>query len=380
MKRIIIAIIALFAIVNCGTPPEHVLEGKIDTLGLSQNQYLYLYKLENQQYIPIDSTVVGEEGKFSLDIMEAKNGIYHFGSSLRNTIPIVLNEEAKKLEITINNNQQVSLDYDVKGSQASEQIALFSGEVYKMMMLNQKLRQNAENIDPTNFAAQQELQNEFGVASKKFLEFRDQFIADNKGSEALIAVIQQINPEEEMDLFKEVVNDLNKTMPNTSYAKDLNDYLSKKEAEAAKAKEMSKLTEIGMMAPELDFPGIDGTNVKLSSLRGKVVLIDFWASWCKPCRAENPNVVRAYQKYKSKGFEVFSFSLDKNKAQWISAIEQDGLVWNSHASDLKQWQTAALPLYGFRGIPFTVLIDREGKIIAKNLRGPALEAKLNEVL
>ena len=106
MKRIIIAIIALFAIVNCGTPPEHVLEGKIDTLGLSQNQYLYLYKLENQQYIPIDSTVVGEEGKFSLDIMEAKNGIYHFGSSLRNTIPIVLNEEAKKLEITINNNQQ----------------------------------------------------------------------------------------------------------------------------------------------------------------------------------------------------------------------------------------------------------------------------------
>ena len=312
--------------------------------------------------------------------MEAKNGIYHFGSSLRNTIPIVLNEEAKKLEITINNNQQVSLDYDVKGSQASEQIALFSGEVYKMMMLNQKLRQNAENIDPTNFAAQQELQNEFGVASKKFLEFRDQFIADNKGSEALIAVIQQINPEEEMDLFKEVVNDLNKTMPNTSYAKDLNDYLSKKEAEAAKAKEMSKLTEIGMMAPELDFPGIDGTNVKLSSLRGKVVLIDFWASWCKPCRAENPNVVRAYQKYKSKGFEVFSFSLDKNKAQWISAIEQDGLVWNSHASDLKQWQTAALPLYGFRGIPFTVLIDREGKIIAKNLRGPALEAKLNEVL
>jgi len=117
----------------------------------------------------------------------------------------------------------------------------------------------------------------------------------------------------------------------------------------------------------------------LASLRGKTVLIDFWASWCRPCRAENPNVVRVYNKYKDKGFDVFSVSLDNRKGAWEKAIQDDGLVWN-HVSDLNGWKSSVVSLYRFKGIPFTVLIDKEGKIIAKNLRGPALEQKLKEVL
>ena len=120
--------------------------------------------------------------------------------------------------------------------------------------------------------------------------------------------------------------------------------------------------------------------MKLSSTKGKVVLLDFWASWCGPCRRENPNVVRTYEEYKDKGFTVFSVSLDKQADKWKAAIEKDNLVWNTHVSDLKGWSSKAGKAYGVSGIPATFLIDENGKIIAKNLRGSQLEQKLKEVL
>jgi thiol-disulfide isomerase/thioredoxin len=136
----------------------------------------------------------------------------------------------------------------------------------------------------------------------------------------------------------------------------------------------------GIAAPEIELKNPDGKTLKLSSLKGKVVLIDFWASWCGPCRQENPNVVRAYNKFKDKGFTVFSVSLDDDATAWKRAIKSDGLIWPNHVSDLKKWNSPLPELYGFDGIPYTVLIDKQGKIIGTNLRGPALEQKLNEIL
>jgi thiol-disulfide isomerase/thioredoxin len=133
------------------------------------------------------------------------------------------------------------------------------------------------------------------------------------------------------------------------------------------------------VAPEIALKNPDGVEMKLSSLRGQYVLIDFWASWCMPCRRENPNVVRLYNKYKNKGFTIFSVSLDKDAEAWKEAIEKDGLVWPNHVSDLLQWNSPLPQLYGFSGIPHTVLVNPEGNIIGVGLRGASLEQKLEEI-
>ena len=122
----------------------------------------------------------------------------------------------------------------------------------------------------------------------------------------------------------------------------------------------------------------DGTVMKLSDLRGKIVLIDFWASWCGPCRRENPHVVNLYAKYHDKGFEVFSVSLDNNPTRWKEAIQKDKLTWPYHVSDLKGWKSEAAALYGVNSIPSTFLIDQEGRIIAKGLRGEQLDQMLQK--
>jgi peroxiredoxin len=136
---------------------------------------------------------------------------------------------------------------------------------------------------------------------------------------------------------------------------------------------------VGKTVPELSMPDVNGKEVSISSFRGKFVLIDFWASWCGPCRMENPNVVKAYNEFKAKNFTVLGVSLDKDKDAWKKAIAQDHLAW-THMSDLKYWSSQAVETFGFQGIPFNVLVDPSGKVIAESLRGEDLDSKLKQVL
>lgn len=148
--------------------------------------------------------------------------------------------------------------------------------------------------------------------------------------------------------------------------------------------ELVEGTDIGNLAPEIELENPKGKTIKLSSLRGKMVLVDFWAGWCGPCRRENPNLVRAYKKYNeaklkdASGFEIYSISLDRNRTAWVSAIEDDNLNWDAHVSDLKFWNSEAAQTYGINSIPYNLLLDANGVIVAKNLRGIVLDKTMDE--
>ncbi|MBX3100955.1 MAG: redoxin domain-containing protein [Bacteroidetes bacterium] len=172
------------------------------------------------------------------------------------------------------------------------------------------------------------------------------------------------------DIYFELATLYVETYPNSEYTPMLQNNL----------KQIGSSIRIGKPVPEIEEKGADGKTYKLSDLKGKVVLLDFWASWCGPCRKENPFVVSVYEKYKDKGFTVFSVSLDRTEDAWKMAIEKDQLAWPYHVSDLGFWQSKHAKAYGVSSIPSTFLLDREGRVVAKNLRGPALEAKVKELL
>jgi peroxiredoxin len=188
-----------------------------------------------------------------------------------------------------------------------------------------------------------------------------------KPSLAMLSALVNFNIEDDFAFYDSVTQVLKKEIPNSKYL-----------AEMMEQVERERSLAVGYEAPDIVLPNPEGEMVSLKSLRGNFVLIDFWASWCRPCRVENPNVVRMYNKYNEKGFEILGVSLDRDRDSWLKAIQDDQLTW-TQISDLKYFDSEASRLYNVQAIPFTVLIDPEGKIVSKNLRGKALEDKLEEI-
>jgi peroxiredoxin len=234
----------------------------------------------------------------------------------------------------------------------------------------QKISQDfAQAAQVKNEAKMSELQ---ALYMNEVAKGHEQVAALLKSEPASLGVInllqsKAIDADKYFDTYLSVSEKLKKEWPNYDHAKSFIEMVDK-----------MKSIAIGQPAPEISLPDTTGQVVKLSSMKGKYVLVDFWAKWCGPCRQENPNVVRVYHKFKDKGFTVFGVSLDRRKEDWIRAIGEDKLDW-THVSDLKYWQSEAAKTYNITGIPFSLLLDPNGVIIAKNLRGAALEKKLAEV-
>lgn len=215
----------------------------------------------------------------------------------------------------------------------------------------------------------QQYQTMYNQESDKNAQAMQNLIKQNKDDIAVLMFLDNFPREKHVALHNEVVKALYAKYPNHQLVKE----------RYAIETSPATATSVGAIAPDLAFPDPDGNIRKLSDLRGKVVLLDFWASWCRPCRGENPHVVAMYQKYHDKGFEVFSVSLDRDKESWKRAIAADGLVWPNHVSDLKYWSSEAARTYGVSSIPSTFLLDQNGRIIAKNLRGEALTNALKQI-
>ncbi len=215
------------------------------------------------------------------------------------------------------------------------------------------------------------LQEQYRALKEKALDEVAAILKDQPPSLGLIHLLQNsntIDPDTYVDVYIAAADKFRKEWPDVQYAKDFVVFVDK-----------LKTTAIGQPAPEISLPGPNGKVISLSSFRGKYVLVDFWAKWCGPCRQENPNVVKAYQAFKGRNFDILGVSLDRTREDWVQAIAADGLTWN-HVSDLRWFESQAAKDYNITGIPFSVLVDPQGVIIAKNLRGQALQKKLAEVL
>jgi len=318
----------------------------------------------------IDTISLSDDSTFQIGVEVEHPNFYRIDFYQKQIADFILNDEDIKVEVDGNNREGFIYISGSTDTELFKKLAIKSREfVSKVQSINQEFVE--ARIDKREEEAKQIQERYFAISEDYIEKFKN--LIDSMGhSVAAIYGLEYLkesnllNYDEEFSYLKSIAGKFQDQRENpvvNRFITNVND--------------VEALT-IGKVAPEITLPDPEGEMVSLSSLRGNYVLIDFWAAWCKPCRVENPNVVRLYKKYNDQGFEIFGVSLDRNREAWLEAIEKDGLIWY-HVSDLKFWQSEVTDIYNIKGIPLTYLIDPEGKIIAKNLRGKNLEDKLEEI-
>jgi peroxiredoxin len=367
---------AILVLAACSTPEQ---ERIVDvTIGGGGGKTIYLDRFKNNKPEHIDSLVLDANGHGTFHPGKLPLDFYAVSFSDQDMAVIVLDSaESVTLEATAGKLAEPS---KVEGSKQSDLLYGFFKEAKKYEEEKQQLvtRVNSDRADTDAIDRINKLNSDFYTRCKMFTQ-------EHKNSPVVLASVSRLNIQNDLPLFQEVRDALARSIPHSEYYIGFRDQVGRMEQQAAAMKvqeeQMAKLDNlipVGAEAPDFSQASPDGKTISLSSLRGKVVLIDFWASWCKPCRMENPNVKRVYEQYRGKGFEILGVSLDRDRGAWTGAIAQDGLPWK-HVSDLQFWNNAAAQQYGVSSIPYTVLVDKDGKILGKNLRGPSLEEKLAEV-
>ena len=320
-------------------------------------------------YIDLLKAPISKKGDFKIEGKLPVMDYYVLRVSETEHLNLVLRD---KSDIQVyGDGKDINAFSNVIGSDESANMNQFINEIRKFNYLKDSATAYLQQFPDQA----KEVNQSFSVASNEFSAKRQQFISQNGNSPALIVVLQTLDVNTEMAMFESVVNQLVTGFNGSPTIDQIKAQFQQMKTQAAE----KDMFSVGKMAPDFEQQKPDGTTMKLSDLRGQVVLLDFWASWCGPCRKENPNVVNVYHKYNKDGFTVMNVSLDKSREAWLGAIERDGLVWPNHVSDLKFWSNEVAQLYKVSSIPFTVLIDAEGKIIGTNIRGEALGETLKSI-
>ena len=323
------------------------------------------FSVSTNTFVPVDTIALANNNTYYHEFAFGQPNYFRLNFYNRQSVNLILHQS--NVEVNVDGSAPRG-SVEILGSPESDQLT-------RLNLLLVKFKQKENDINQrfgqASMAGEDDLieviRDEYmDLQVEKTEAIKNQIIKMGT-SFAVLQAVNLLNKDSEFEFVDDLTQMLQVEYPDVPYVKMLAD-------------EMDRLrtVAIGMIAPEISLPNVDGEIVNLSDLRGRYVLVDFWAEWCKPCRMENPNVVRMYNKYRDKGFEVFGVSLDRTREKWLQAIKDDGLIW-TQVSDLKYFNSEAARTYSVSAIPFAVLLDREGRIIAKNLRGKNLEAKLEEI-
>jgi thiol-disulfide isomerase/thioredoxin len=350
-------------------------------------KYIYLEELLSNELKRVDSSAISPEGNFNLKREISGPSFYLLKINDNNFLTMLLepgdnikmdtyyDSLSYPASLTGSKGTELMVEYNLELRKSIKKFSVLNG-VYMDNLNNPELSKVVESLD----SLAQTYLTEINSYTKNFI--------DNNLTSliSLVALYQQIapnvyvmNPTKDLNYFMKVDSSLLKNHPDNGLVKSLHDQIQEMVKSIESHGAETAVAGVGNVAPEISLPSPAGDTIKLSSTRGSVVLLDFWASWCLPCRKENPNLVKAYGVYHSKGFQIFQVSLDKTKEAWVKGIKDDQLDKWIHVSDIKYWNSSVVPLYKIESIPTNYLLDKEGRIIASNLRGEMLDQKLAEI-
>jgi len=365
MRNLLIVVLALAGLLSCAKPEGFVIKGQIKG---KESGDIQLMKFADGKWIAEDSAKV-EKGKF---ILKGKTDLPELRVITMGPQTLVAQFFAENGKLNIEAVADSVNKTVVKGSTSNDEFTILTKELMNISTETQGLQQKySEAMQSGNEDGMKKAQIDYEAMMGNQMVYTKNFIRDHpKSTVSPFVVYMQITQGQQA-----TAHDIDTLVAFLDPAIQTSVYVT----ELKKMADKLRVTDVGILAPDFTLNTPEGAPLALSSLRGKIILLDFWASWCKPCRQENPNVVRIYNQYKDKGFDILGVSLDREKEAWLKAIADDQLTWH-HVSDLKFWQSEAALKYNVQSIPFTLLLDKDGKIIGKNLRGDELAQKLAELL